>query len=151
MDDEENGQRLYQLFHSRTADTAGFPETPGEKHQNTFFFYGKMAYTTETKVRERAKVIASTPPSANIINYIAHAEAILKAKARFALTDQQASGTILEALATDIAAYYAVTYDVTAYTSNAQASLTQNLLFNAIEMNMTILSDERTLKYLGKT
>jgi len=41
-----------------------------------------MAYTTETKVRERAKVIASTPPSANIINYIAHAEAILKSESK---------------------------------------------------------------------
>jgi hypothetical protein len=110
-----------------------------------------MAYTTETKVRERAKVIATVPLAANITNYIAHAEGIIKAKARYAFTDLQAAGTILETLATDIAAYYAVTYDVTAYTSNAQASLTQNLLFNAIDMNLTILSDERTLKFLGKT
>ena len=107
-----------------------------------------MAFTTVAKVRERCTKLGANPPDANITNFITHAEGIIKAIARTNITDAQAAGELPDTIATDIAAFYAISFDTAAFTTNSQASLSANMLYSMIALGLELLKDERVVKYI---
>lgn len=107
-----------------------------------------MAYTTETKVRERNTNFGTDPPTANITNFIAHAKAIIDARALTTFTDAQAADTIVEQLATDIAAFYSLTWKVEAFTNSTEAALTANMLYELIDTGLKLLEDQRLVNMI---
>ena len=107
-----------------------------------------MAYTTIVKVREKNTNFGTDPPDANITNFIAHATAIINAKALTTFTDAQAADTIIEQLATDLAAFFCLIWKVEAFTNSTEAALTANMLYEIIDVSLKLLEDQRVVNMI---
>lgn len=109
-----------------------------------------MAYTTDAHVRECCTKFTTdpNPPTLTITHAIAKATARINATARTTFTDAQAANTIIEQIATDLAAFYCLAWDPAAFTSNSQAALTANMLYEAAMAGLEQLKDQRTVEYL---
>jgi len=102
-------------------------------------------YTTEAKVRYKCTQWATVPPQANIINFILHADGIINCAARQVFVATEAAGSLIEMISTNLAAYYCVAFDVSAFETNADAATTANLLYEAAQLGLNYLKDERVI------
>jgi len=107
-----------------------------------------MAYTTEDHVRECCTKFSTDPPTATITHAIAKAKARIDSVARSTFTDEEAQDTIIEQIATDLAAFYCLAWNAAFFASSARASLTANMLYQTAMDSLELLSDERTVTYL---
>lgn len=107
-----------------------------------------MAYTDETKVKGRCLLITTSPTTAAINTFISHAEAKIDAAAMTAFTTAEVTDKLPEQIATDLAAFWAISADVSVFTNNSQAALTANMLYEAAASGLEELKDDRKRKYL---
>lgn len=112
-------------------------------------------YTTADFVRHRAKNIAAsaTLPDDTIQEFIVAAEAIIDAVTNEDWEDNfvQAKHRLIEAVATDIAALYAIAQDPSVYTDLAEAMVMIDVLWASTYRGLLLLSDDRVVKFLKGT
>ncbi len=108
-------------------------------------------YTTATIVRQALLKIDSGLDDSEINIFIAMAESTVEA-----ITGTQAWRTsfnaekwgIIRRLSTNMAAIMCMAYDVTEFTTTSQATLTADIIWAQIELDMTILKSVDVVKYL---
>ena len=108
-------------------------------------------YTTATICKDRIKAFDSGLTDAKIETIIEMVEGIINAVMRTSYTatfDSTKHGLIRD-VATNLTAFYMLTYDVTEYGSSSAAALTADLLWSTGDRGLAILADRRTLKYLA--
>ena len=107
-------------------------------------------YTTAALVRTRIENIDATLVDADIDQYINEAETIIDCIMKSSLKQSfnAENHAIVRALATDMAALTALTYNPSEMPSPAYAEMTANLLENSIRLSYYLLNDPSTAKYL---
>jgi len=111
---------------------------------------GDSVYTGYNLVRKRVSNISSSLEDDDITAFIIQAEGIIDTmmkesfKESFNITKHGLIRSTCEAMA----AYACITYDVTQFSANPQAALSADLLYNIIERNIIILSDETCVKFM---
>lgn len=115
-------------------------------HVDNFSFQISPSYTSVAKVRGRLEQIDSSLTDVQIGYFIDHAEGIIDSICKTSWT-----GTVpglVEAIATDIAAYYALLFNPAGLSNSSEAALLADMLWANIERGISLISDERILKYL---
>jgi len=115
-----------------------------------------VTYTTAAIVKKRVKSISSALSDTDIEENILQAESIIDA-----IMKRTARGTspdftfdadkhgIIRDCATNYAAYLCITYDPSEFASMETAEMVANLLWNAIQNELTMLTDARFVEYLA--
>ena len=107
-------------------------------------------YTTATICKDRIKAFDSGLTDAKIETIIEMVEGVINAVMRmsFVTTFDPTKHGLIRDCATNLTAYYMLTFDVTEYGSSSAAALTGDLLWSSADRDLAILADRRTTKYL---
>ena len=108
-------------------------------------------YTTETNVRARLVKNSTQVSSSAVEEMINQAEFMIKAlmRGKFTATYDSTKHGLLTKATTELAAFSLLTADPSTFTSITEASIIADLLWNSIEQNEKLLSDERIVTYLN--
>jgi len=109
-------------------------------------------YTTEDIVRARAKNIGADPNPTDgmVIEYIGQAQELIDSILGFSLLENfnETKHGIVKMVCTDIAAFYAIAYDPSGFTSISEAAFIADLIYTNMLRGLTLLKDERIQKKL---
>ncbi|RKY41679.1 MAG: hypothetical protein DRP85_05480 [Candidatus Makaraimicrobium thalassicum] len=115
-----------------------------------------VTYTTADIVKKRVKNISSSLADSDIEENILQAESIIdsvmKRTARGTSPDftfDSSKHGIIRDCATNYAAYLCVIYDPSEFPSMETAEMVANLLWNAVQNALNMLSDSRFVEYLA--
>jgi len=115
-----------------------------------------VTYTTAAIVKKRVKSISSSLADTDIEENILQAESlidsVMKRTARGTSPDFTFDADkhgIIRDCATNYAAYLCIIYDPTEFASMETAEMVANLLWNATQNALTMLSDSRFVEYLA--
>lgn len=131
--------------------------TPGGDDTLTDGFTYTPTYTTAAIVKLRCSDIDTTNLLDTVIDgLIIQAEGIIDAVIRKSFRGASADYTfdadkhgLIRDTCTCLAAWLCITYDVEQFSTGSYAALTADLLWAEVDRNLAILSDERTVKFLG--
>lgn len=111
-----------------------------------------VVYTTATIVRARAKNIGADPNPTDLMieEYIGQAETVIDALLGFSLKDNfsEIKHGLVKLVATDIAAFYAVAYDPSGFTSVSECALILDIIYTNMLRGLTLLKDTRIQQLL---
>lgn len=115
-------------------------------------------YATTTEITDKAGAGASAVSKAEAFTnrYVAQAESLINVVARKIFAVDQSAFTALPAgtkkllseVASDIAAIYVITYDLSGYTSRVEAEDMVNILRDAALRGLSILRDSKAQSFL---
>jgi len=115
-----------------------------------------VTYTTAAIVKKRVKNISSSLADSDIEENILQAESIIdsvmKRTARGTSPDftfDSEKHGIIRDCATNYAAYLCIIYDPSEFPSMETAEMVANLLWNAVQNALNMLSDSRFVEYLA--
>ena len=115
-----------------------------------------VTYTTADIVKKRVKNISSSLADSDIEENILQAESIIdsvmKRTARGTSPDftfDSSKHGIIRDCATNYAAYLCIIYDPSEFPSMETAEMVANLLWNAVQNALNMLSDSRFVEYLA--
>ena len=113
-------------------------------------------FCTGAEVERKAGANASATSSAEAYtnDYIAQAESEINAMCRYNFSDNYASlnddtKMILKAAASNLAAIYVITYDMSGFTSRIEAESMINVLRDAALREISILRDKKTQDFIN--
>ena len=114
-----------------------------------------VTYTTAAIVKKRTNFISASLSDDEIEENIIQAESIIDCvmlkTARgptSGFTFDSIKHGIIRSCATDLAAYFSVTFDFVEFRSMEEVEMTINLLWNSAQVALTLLSDVRTVNHL---
>lgn len=109
-----------------------------------------VTYTTAALVRKRVENIDASLLDSDIEQYIYEAEGVVDAcmKDSLKMSFDSSKHGLIQACATDLAAYYCICFNPSAHPTLSDAELIANLLFNSSERNLSLLTDPRIVDYL---
>ncbi len=110
-------------------------------------------FCTTTQAENKAGAGASSEGKGNAEEYIEQAEGTICTMARYDFVDNFDSLTdhakkILEEAASNLAAIYIISYDMSGYTQRIMAEDLINILRDAALRNISILRDQKAVTYL---
>jgi len=103
------------------------------------------AYTTISKIQGRIQAIDSSLTDGQFGFFMDSAYGLIDAVTRRTWSNPP---KLIESIATDLAAYYALTFDPSNQTDNSEASLLSDMLWANIDRNLGLMLDTRILNYL---
>jgi len=107
-------------------------------------------YTTKAEVRRLCTQWGIVPADANIDDFILHADGIINCAAMRVFTDVEATRSCVKEISTNLAAYYCVAFDVSAFETIADATATAKLLYEMAQLGLEYLNDARVINDLDK-
>jgi len=109
-----------------------------------------VTYTTAALVKKRFEHIDASLLDADIEQYIYEAEGTINSAMKDSLLDifDSTNHAIIRSAATSIAAYACLRYNPSECPSLEAAEMTANLLWNDVQMLLTLLEDPKTVAYL---
>jgi hypothetical protein len=114
-----------------------------------------VTYTEAALVKKRSNFISASLIDTDIEENIYQAESIIDSvmlkTARGATPDFTFDPTkhgMIRDCATDLATYFCITFDPSGFPSMETAEMVSNLLWNAIQMEFTLLADVKTSEFL---
>ena len=110
-----------------------------------------VIYSSASLVRARVKNIDPTLTDANIEQYIAEAEGIIDSTMKVSLKNvfDPVKHSLVRSCATDLAAYYCLSFNPSTFSSLTEVELIMNMLWNSAERSLAGLSDPRVVSYLS--
>ena len=111
---------------------------------------GIFASTADVEKKCGANASATSKAEAYCNNYLFQAESFINAKSRFNYSDVYATLNadlkgILQDTATNLAAIYVISYDMSGYTSRIEAEDMVNILRDAALRNLQLLGDKKVI------
>ena len=103
------------------------------------------AYTTIAKIQGRIQAVDASLTDAQFGYFMDSAYGVIDAVCKYSFSNPP---KLIESIATDLAAYYALGFDPNNQTDNAEASLLSDMLWANIDRNLGMLLDTRVLAYL---
>lgn len=111
-----------------------------------------VVYTTATIVRARAKNIGADPNPTDLMidEYIGQAETLIDGMLGFSLLDSfdEKKHGIIKMVCTDIAAFYAIAYNPSGFTSVSESALVLDIIYTNMLRGIALLKDDRIQKRL---
>lgn len=114
---------------------------------------GIFATTAEVERKCGANVSATSKAEAYVNDYMTQAESLINANCRFNFSDAYAALNvdtkgILKEVASNIAAIYAISYDMSGFTSRIEAEDMINILRDAALRGLSILKDKKVQRFI---
>ena len=114
---------------------------------------GIFATTAEVERKAGANCSAVSKAEAYTNDYVAQAESTINAMCRFNFSDNYATlnddtKMILKSVASDIAAIYVISYDMSGFTSRVEAEDMINILRDNALRGLSILRDKKVQEFI---
>jgi len=115
---------------------------------------GIFATTAEVLRKAGAHASAASKDEAFVNDYMTQAESIINSVCRYNFSDNYAALNadtkgILKQVASDLAAIYVITYDMSGYTTRITAENMVNILRDAALRGLSILRDQKTQDFIN--
>ena len=110
-----------------------------------------VIYTTAALVKKRVKNIdTASLGDPDIEQYIYEAEGAIDGAMKKSLKSvfNATKHSLIRSCATDLAAYYCISFNPGTFTTLTEAELIMNMLWNSAERTLAQLSDNRIVQYL---
>ena len=117
---------------------------------------GIFATTAEVERKAGANSSATSTAEAYVNDYMTQAEALINTVCRFNFSDAYATLNvdtqgILKEVSSNIAAIYAISYDMSSFTSRIEAEDMINILRDAALRGLSLLRDKKQIEFIKKT
>ena len=114
---------------------------------------GIFATTAEVERKCGANVSSTSKAEAYINDYMAQAESLINAVTRFNWSDAYSglnadTKGLLKEVATNLAAIYAISYDMSGFTSRTEAENMINILRDAALRGLSLLRDQKVKTFV---
>ncbi len=114
---------------------------------------GIFATTAEVGYKAGAKASATSKAEAYVNSYMTQVEALINSVCRYNFSDNYASLNVdtkgvLKEIASDLAAIYVITYDMSGFTSRIEAEDMINVLRDAALRGLNLLKDKKVTDFI---